>query len=118
MASLLEGRDQRVAPGSAAPAVGGSSTRAPYAGDTAAAAAPYCGCGYFYSAGGTSATGHTSHAGGYTAAEAAPGRAPRSTWGPVPTGRGPAHEYPFDPPVRDHYGGYARDDVPLSPDRG
>jgi len=39
-------------------------------------------------------------------------------WVPVPTCRGPAHEYPFDPPVRDHYGGYARDDLPLSLDRG
>jgi len=117
MASRLEGHGQRVAPGSAATAAGGSSTRAPYAGEPAAAAAPYYGGGYSYSAGGTSAAGRTSYAGRYPAADAAPCRAPRSTWGPVPTGRGPAHEYPFDPPVRDHYGGYARDDLPLSPDR-
>jgi len=118
MASWLEGHGQRVAPGSAAPAAGGSSSRAPYAGEPAAAAAPYYAGGYSYSAGGTSAAGHTSYARDYSAAEAAPSRAPRWTWGPVPTGRGPAHEYPFDPPVRDHYGGHVRDDLPLSPDRG
>jgi len=118
MASRLEGHGQRVAPGSAAPAAGGSSTRAQYAGEPAAAAARFYGGGYSYSSGGASAAGHTSYAGGYSAAEAAPTRGPRSTWGPVPTGRGLAHEYPFDPPVRDHYGGSARDDLPLSPDRG
>jgi len=117
MASRLEGHGQRVAPGSAATAAGGSSTRAPYAGETAAAAAPYYGGGNSYSAGGTSAAGHTPYVGGYSSGEAAPSRVPRSTWGPVPTGRGPAHEYPFDAPVLDHYGGYARDDLPLSPDR-
>jgi len=118
MASRLEGHGQRVAPGSAVTAVGGSSTRAPYAGEPAAAAAPHYGVGYSYSAGGTSAAGHPAYAGGYTAAAAAPSPAQRSTWVPVPPGRGPAHEYPFDPPVRDHYGGYARDDLPRSPDRG
>jgi len=45
MASRLEGHAQRVAPGSAAPAAGGSSSRAPYAGEPAAAAAPYYGAG-------------------------------------------------------------------------
>ena len=118
MASRLEGHGQRVAPGSAAPAAGGSSTRAPYAGEPAAAAAPFYGSGYSDSAGGTSAAGHTSYAVGYSAAGAVPSTAPRSTWGPVPTGRGPAHEYPFDPAVRYHYGGYARDDLPPSSDRG
>jgi len=118
MASRLERHGQRVAPGSAVTAAGGSSTRDPYAGGPAAAAALYYGGGYSYSAGGASAAGHTDYAGGCTAAAAAPSPAPRSTWGPVPTGRGPAHEYPFDPPVRDHYGGYARDDLPRSPDRG
>jgi len=118
MASRLEGHVQRVAPGSAAPAAGGSSTRAPYAEEPAPAAPPFYGGGSSYSAGEASAAGHSSYAGGYSAAEAAPRRAPRSTWGPVPTGRGPAQAYPFDPPVRDHYGGYARDDLPLSPDRG
>jgi len=118
MASRLEGHGQRVAPGSAVTTAGGSSTRAPYAGEPAAAAAPYFGGGYSYSAGGTSAAGHTAYAGGYTAAATAPSAAPRSTWGPVPTGRGPAREYPFDPPVRVHHGGYARDDLPRSPDRG
>jgi len=118
MAPRLEGHGQRVAPGSAATAEGGSSTRAPYAGEPAAAAAPFYGSSYSESAGGTSAAGHTSYAVGYSAAAAVPSRAPRSTWGPVPTGRGPAHEYPLDPPVRYHYGGYARDDLPLSPDRG
>jgi len=117
MASRLEGHRQRVAPGSAVAAAGGSSTRDPYAGESAAAAAPYYGGGCSYSAGGASAAGHTTYAGGYTAAAAAPSPAPRSTWGPVPTGRGPAHEYPFDPPVRDHCGGYARDDLQRSPDR-
>jgi len=111
MASRLEGHGQRVAPGSAVTAAGGSSTLAPYAGESAAAAVPFYGGGYSYSAGGASAAGHTAYAGRYTAAAAAPSPAPRSTWGPVPTGRGPAHEYPFDPPVSDHYGGYARDDL-------
>jgi len=118
MASRLQGHGQRVAPGSAVPAAGGSCTRAPYAGEPGAAAAPYYGGGYSNSAGGASAAGHTAYAGGYTAAAAAPSPAQRSTWGPVPTGRGPAHEYPFDPPVRDNCGGYARDDLPRSPDRG
>jgi len=118
MASRLEGKGQPVAPGSAVTAAGGSSTRAPYAGEPAAAAAPYYGSGYSYSAEGTSAAGNTADAGGYTAAAAAPSPARRSTWGPVPTGRRPAHEYPFDPPVRDHYGGYARNVLPRSPDRG
>jgi len=105
-----------VAPGFAVTAAGGSSTRAQYAGEPAAAAAPYYGGGYSYSAGGASAAGHTAYAGGYTAAATALSPAPRLTWGPVPTGRGPAHEYPFDPPVRDHYGWYAREDLPRSPD--
>jgi len=107
-----------VAPGSAATAPGGGSTRASFSGEHAAAAAPYYGGGYSYSAGGTSAAGHAPYAWGYSSAEAGPSRAPRSMWGPVPTGRGPAHEYPFDPAVRNHYGGYARNDLPLSPDRG
>jgi len=110
MASRLEVHGQRVAPRSAAPTAGGSSTRAPYAGEPTVAAAPYYGGGYSYSAGGTLAARHTSIAGGYSAVEAAPSRAPRSMWGLFPTVRGPAHEYPFDPPVRYHYGGYARDD--------
>jgi len=118
MASRLEGHGQRVAPGSAVTAAGGSSTRAPYAVEPAAAAVPYYGGGYSYLVGGASAAGHNASAGGYTAAAAAPSPAPRSTWGPVPTGRGPAHEYPFDPHVRDHYGGNARDDLQRSPDRG
>ena len=118
MASRLEGNGHRVAPGSAVTAAGGSSTRAPYAAKPAASAAPYYEGGCSYSAGGTSAAGHTAYAGGYTAAATAPSPSPRSTWGPVPMGRGPAHEYPFDPAVRDHYGGYARDDLPRSPDRG
>jgi len=58
MASRLEGYGQRVAPGSAATAPGRGSTRAPYAGVPAAAAAPYYGGGYSYSAGGTSAGAH------------------------------------------------------------
>jgi len=118
MASRLEGHGQRVAPESAVTAAGGSSTRAPYAGESASAAAPYYRGGYSYSSGGASAAGHTAYAGGYATAAAAPSPAPRSTWGPVPTGRGPAHEYPFEPPVRDHYGGYARDNLQRSPDRG
>ena len=118
MASRLEGHGQRVAPGSAVTAAAGSSSRAPYAGEPATAVVPYYGDGYSYSAGGASAAGHTAYAGGYTAAAAAPSSAPRSTWGPVPTGRAPAHEYPFDPPVRGHYGGYARDDLQRSPDGG
>jgi len=97
-----EGHGQRVAPGSAVTAAGGSSTRALYAGEPAAAAAPFYGGGYSYSSGGTSAAGHPAYAAGYTAAAAAPRPAPRSTSGPDPTGRGPAHEYPLDPPVRDH----------------
>ena len=117
MASRLEGHGQWVAPGTAATAAGGGSTRALYPGEPAAAASPYCGGGYSYSARETSAAGHTPYAGGYSSAEAAPSRAPRSTRGPVPTGRGTAHEYPFDPPVRDPYGGSAHDDLPLSPDR-
>jgi len=118
MASRLGGHGHRVAPGSAVTAAGGSSTRAPYAVKPAAAAAPYYEGGCSYSAGGTSAAGHTAYAGGYTATATAPSPSPRSTWVPVPMGRGPAHEYPFDPAVRDHYGGYARDDLPRSPDRG
>jgi len=118
MASWLEGHGQRVAPGSAVTAAGGRYTRAPYVGEPAAAPTPYYGGGYSYSAGGASAAGHTACAGGYTAAAAAPSPAPRLTSGPVPTGRGPAHEYLFDPPVRDHYGKCARDDLPRSLDRG
>ena len=118
MASRLEGHGQRVATESTVSAAGECSTRAPYSGELAAAGAHYYGGGYSFSAGGTSAVGHSAYAGSYTAAAAAPSPAPRSTWGPVPTGRGPAHEYSFDPPVRDHYGGYSRDDLPWSPDRG
>jgi len=118
MASRLEGHLQHVAPESAVTAAGGSSTRASYAGEPAAAAAPYNGGGYSYSVGGASAAGHTAYARGYTAAAATPSPAPHSKWGPVPTGRGPARTYLFDLPVRDHYGGYARDDLPRSPDRG
>jgi len=58
MASRMEGNGHRVAPGSAATAPGGGSTRAPYAGKPAAAAAPYYGGSYSYSAGGTSAGAH------------------------------------------------------------
>ena len=79
MASRMEGHGQRVAPGSAATTAGGSSTLAPYAGEPAAAAAHYNGGGYSDSAGGTSEAGHIFYAAGYSAAEAAPSRAPRST---------------------------------------
>jgi len=79
MASRSEDNGQRVAPGSAVTAAGGSSTRARYAGEPAAATAPYYGGGYSYSAEGVSAAGHTAYAGGYTAAAAAPSPAPRST---------------------------------------
>jgi len=78
MASRLDGRGRRVAPGSAEAAEGGSSTRAPYAGEPAAAAAPYYGGGESFSAGGASAAGHTPYVGGYSSAEVAPSRAPRS----------------------------------------
>jgi len=118
MASRLEGYGQRVGPGSAATAPGGGSTQAPHAGEPAAAAAPYYGGGYSHSARGTSAAWQTPYTVGFSSAEAGLIRAPRSTRAPVPTGRGPTQEYPFDPPVRDHHGGYARDDLPLSPDRG
>jgi len=118
MAFQLGGHGQRVAPGSAVTVPGGGSTRAPYAREPATAASPAYGAGCSDSAGGTAAAGHSPDAGGYFSAEAGPSRAPRSTWGPVSTGRGPAHEYPFDPPVRDQYGGYARDNIPPSPDRG
>jgi len=74
MASRLEGHGQRMAPASAAPAAGGSSTRAPYAGEPATATSPYYGGGYAYSAGGTSAAGHAPYAGGYSSAEAGPSR--------------------------------------------
>jgi len=40
MASRLEGHGQRVAPGPAGPSAGGSSSRAPYAGEPAGSAAP------------------------------------------------------------------------------
>ena len=118
MASRLEGYGQRVAPGSAATAPGGGSTQAPHAGEPAAAGAPYYGGGYSHSAGGTSAASQAPYTGVYSSLEAGLIRAPRSTLGPVLTGRGPTHENPFDPPVRVHHGGYARDDLPLSPARG
>jgi len=105
LASRLEGPGQRVAPGPVVPAAAGSSSRAPYAGEPAGAASPYHGGGY------------SSTAGGYSAAGAAPSRAPRSTWGPGPADREPAHEYPVDPPGHDHYGRYARDDLPPSSGR-
>jgi len=105
MAPRLKGLGQRVAPGLVVPAVAGSSIPAPYAEEPAPAAAPYHGGGY------------SSTAGGYSAARAAPRRAPRSTWAPGPADRGPAHEYPVDPSVHDHYGGDARDDLPPSPGR-
>jgi len=104
----VEGNGKRMAPGSAAPEAGESSTRAPYAGAPAAATSPYDGGGYSCVAWGSSAAGHTSYAGSNSVAEAVPRRAERLSWGPVPTCRGPAHEYPFDPHDRDHYGGYAR----------
>jgi len=85
------------------PSAAGSSSRAPYAGEPAGAAAPYHGGGF------------SSSAGGHSAAGAAPSTAPRSTWGPGPADRGPAQEYPVDPSGYDHYGGYARDDRPPSP---
>jgi len=118
MASRLEGYGQRVAPGSAATAPGGGFTQAPHAGEPAAAGAPYYWGGYSHSAGGTSAASQAPYTGVYSSLEAGLIRAPRSTLGPVPTGRPPTHEYPFDPPVSDHHGGYARDDLPLSPARG
>ena len=105
MASRLKGHSQRVAPGLVVPAAAGSSSPAPYAGEPAPAAAPYHGGGY------------SSSAGGYSAAGAAPSGAPRSTWGPGPVDQGPAHEYLVDPSGHDHYGGYARDDLPPAPGR-
>jgi len=103
MASRLEGHGQQVAPKRVVPAAAGSSSRAPYTGEPAAAAATYHEGGF------------SSFAGGYSAAGAAPSRAPRSTWGPGPADRGPAHEYPVDPPGYDHDGGYVREDRPPSP---
>ena len=76
MASTLEGHDQRVAPRSAVTAPGGGSTRAPYAGEPAAAPSTCYGGGYSYSAGGTSAAGHAPYAGGYSSAVVGPSRAP------------------------------------------
>ena len=105
MASRLKGYGQRVASGSAVPSAGGSSSRAPYPGEPADSAAPYHGSGY------------PTSAGGYAAAGAPSSRAPRSSWGPGPSDRGSAQEYPVDPPGYDHYGGYARDDHPHSPGR-
>jgi len=67
MASRLEGHGQRVAPGPVVPAAAGGSSRAPYAGEPAGAAAPFRGSGY------------PSSAGRYSAAEAPPSRAPRSS---------------------------------------
>jgi len=84
MASRLEGHGQRVAPGPVVPAAAGSSSRAPYAGEPAGAAALYHGGGY------------SSSTGGYSAAGAAPSRAPRSTWGPGAADRGLVQEYPVD----------------------
>jgi len=105
MASRLEGHGQRVAPGPVVPSAAGGSIRAPYAGEPAGAAAPYHGGSY------------PSSAGRYSAAGAAPSRAPRSSWGPGPADRGSAQEYPVDSSGYDHYGGYARDDRPHSPGR-
>jgi len=105
MASRLEGHGQQVAPGPAVPSAGGSSIRAPYAGEPAGSAAPYHGGGY------------PTSAGGYAAAGAAPSRAPRSSWGPGSSDRGSAQEYLVDPLGYDKYGGYARDDRPHLPGR-
>jgi len=114
MASRLKEHGQRVAPASSAPAAGGGSTCSPYAAEPATDASPYYDGCYSYSAGSTPAAKHAAYIGGNSSAEAGPSRAPRSMWGSTPRGRGPAHEYSVDPPVRDHYGGSARDDVPPS----
>lgn len=62
--------------------------------------------------------GHAPYGAGYSSAGVGPSRAPRLTWEPAPTVQGPELEYSFDPPAREPYGGYARGDVPPSPDRG
>ena len=91
MASRLEGHGPQVAPGSAETAPGGGSIRVPYAGEPATAAGPFDEGGYSYPAGGTAAAGHAPYAGRYSSAEAGPSRAKSATWGPVSTGRAPAH---------------------------
>jgi len=106
MASRLEGHGQRVAAGPAGASAGGGLSRAPYAGDPAGSAAPYHGGGYHSTAGGNAAAG------------AAPSRVPRSSWGPGPSDRGSAQEYPGDHSGYDQFGRYVRDDRPHSPGRG
>jgi len=105
MASRLEGLGQRVAAGPAGASTGGSFSQAPYAGEPVGSAAPYHGGGY------------PSSAGGYAAARAAPSKAPRSSWGPGPSDRGLAQEYPGSNSGYDQFGGYVRDDRPHSPGR-
>jgi len=102
MASRLEKHGQRVAAGPAGASAGGGFSRAPYAGEPAGSAAPYHGGGYPSTA-------------GYAAAGAAPSRVLRSSWGPVPSDRGLAQEYPEDHSDYDQFGGYVRDDRPHSP---
>jgi len=104
MASRLEGHGQWVAAGPAGASAGGGPSRIPYAGEPAGSAAPYHGGGY------------PSTLGGYAAAGAAPSRVPRSSWGPGPSDRGSAQEYP-DHSGYDQFGGYVRDDRPHSPGR-
>jgi len=118
MASRLEGHGQRLVPAPAAPTGGGSSTRAPFSGEPAATALPFYGSGYSYSAAGAPASGHALYGRRYSSAEAGPSRTPCSTWGLTHRGQGPARQYHFDPPAHENYQGYARDDVPPSPDRG
>jgi len=84
MASRLEGHGQRVAAWPAGTSAGGGPSRAPYAGEPAGSAAPYHGGGYPLTAG------------GYAAVGAAPSRLPRSSWGPGPSDRGSAQEFPGD----------------------
>jgi len=105
MTSQLERHGQRVASGPKGPSARGGYSRALYARELARSAAPYHEGSY------------TASAEGFAAAGAAPSRAPPSSWGPCPEDRGSAQEYPVDPSVYDHYGGYARDDCPHSPGR-
>jgi len=105
MASRLKGHGQRVAAGPAGALAGGGRSRVPYAGKPAGSAASYHGGGY------------PSTAGGYAAAGAAPSRVLRSSWGPGPSDRGSAQEYPGDHSGYDQFGGYVRDDRPNSPGR-
>jgi len=94
MASRLGEHGQRVAAGPAGASAGGGPSRAPYAGEPTGSAVPYHGGGY------------PSTAGGYAAAGAAPSRVPRSSWGPGPSDRGSAQEYPADHSGYDQFGEY------------